>query len=57
MSVISDVLPTTYIGGVAHVLHGESLRIIAESVHRRHQSRQTICLRHRTPRGMKNPRF
>ena len=44
-------LPTTYIGNVAYILRGASLQIIAESVRRRHQSRQTIRLRHRTPRA------
>ena len=50
-------LPTTYIGNVAYILRGASLQIIAESVRRRHQSRHTLRLRNRIPRGMKNSRF
>ena len=33
-------LPTTYIGNVAHVLRGASLRIVAERVRRRNQPPQ-----------------
>jgi hypothetical protein len=35
-------LPTTYIGNVAHILKNESLRVVAERVHRPNQ---------RKPRG------
>jgi hypothetical protein len=33
-------LPTTYIGGVAHVLKNASLRVVAERVHRPNQRRR-----------------
>ena len=32
-------LPTTYIGNVAHILKKESLRVVAERVHRPNQRR------------------